>query len=37
MKLKNRQQNNFFEVDEAIMRGTIEITMEEWDKVADFL
>ena len=32
MKLKNRQKDNFFEVDDAIMRGTIEMTAKEWQK-----
>jgi len=32
MKLKNRHQNNFFEVDTYIMRGTIEMTAKEWQK-----
>lgn len=32
MQLKNRQKNNFFYVDDAVMRGTIEMTSQEWQK-----
>lgn len=37
MKLQNRQQNNFFEVDDAIMRGTITMTEKELSKVFNYL
>jgi len=32
MKLTNHNNNNAYEVDDAIMRGTIEMTAKEWTK-----
>jgi len=37
MKLRNRQKDNFFEVDDAIMRGTIEMSRKEWKTAFDYL
>ena len=37
MKLKNKQNNNYFEIDETIMRGSIEMTRTEWADVYTFL
>jgi ligand-binding SRPBCC domain-containing protein len=37
MKLKNRQNNNYFEFDDCIMRGEIEMTPDEWKEAYAFL
>ena len=37
MKLRNRQNNNYFYFKDNVMRGTIEMTKKEWEDVREFL
>jgi len=37
MRLKNRQKNNYFDVSLSIMRGTIEMSAEEWEECSLYL